>query len=226
MVPFPIRYVVAVTGQRFAGKSVALAYLSEKMGFDVYSLATVLREEATSRGIPLEPRSHLQDLGDQMRAEDDDPASLARLMLRRIHREHLDERRTVAPPRRIAVGGYKRPEELRVFERLGAYAHFNITAGEDSRFDRAIQSGIMARELSHLEPRPTLDRDAFRQHIEKRDLRGHANPWTEGYGQAVAEVVATPSAIQIVNEGSIADLDSALDDHVRVLDDQYRAFSP
>ncbi len=224
VVPFPIRYVVAVTGKRFAGKSAALAYLSEKKGFDVYSLATVLREQAISRGIPLEPRSRLQDLGDELRAGNNDPALLARLTLRRIHREHLDQRGSVEPPRRIAVGGFKRLEELRIFENLGTCAQLNIDADEEIRVRRAIASGIMAREVTHIEPTPELDAKAFREYIERRDLEGHDNRWTDGFGQAVGEVVAARSAIQIANNESIAALDASLDEEIRKLDDKYRAF--
>ena len=96
VVPFPIRYAVGVTGERLAGKSAALAYLTEKRGFRLYSLATELRAIALHRGIPLEPRSWLQDLGDEVRAEHDDPAFLARLTLRRIRRDHHGLRRLAA----------------------------------------------------------------------------------------------------------------------------------
>src|SRR4051794_27116556 len=66
VVPFSVRYVVAVTGERFAGKSACLSYLSEKRAFRIYSLANVLREIAIKRGMPIEPRTQLQDLGDEV----------------------------------------------------------------------------------------------------------------------------------------------------------------
>ena len=68
IVPFRVQYIVGVVGRRFAGKSSALTYLHEKRGFRVYSMAAIVRDNALSIGLPLEPRSHLQDLGDDLRA--------------------------------------------------------------------------------------------------------------------------------------------------------------
>jgi dephospho-CoA kinase len=157
VVPLSVRYVVAITGERFAGKSLALAHLTEKHGFEVYSLATTLRELAVEFGVPLEPRHRLQDFGDELRTEHRDAAYLARLTLRRIHRDHLDHRARAEAPRRIAVGSFKRPEEVRLFENLGRFRQFNIVSSREERLKRALSSGIMARELSHLDPPPCAE---------------------------------------------------------------------
>jgi dephospho-CoA kinase len=225
VVPFSVRYVIGVTGARFAGKSAALVYMADKRGFEMYSLGETLREIAVRLGVPLEPRYRLQDLGDELRAHFDDPAYLARITLRRIHRDHLDQRGTTEPLHRIAVGGFKRLEELQLFETLERFAHFSIVAPQQVRFERALSSGIMERELRHLEPRPKLDLPTFREHIERRDMNGRDDPWTGTYGQAVAKLTDVPSAITIDNGGTYAALDQVLDHAIGKLDRSYRAFS-
>jgi dephospho-CoA kinase len=224
VVPLSVRYVVAVTGERFAGKSVALAYLAERKGFQVYSLATTLRDIAVRLGIPLEPRSSLQDLGDELRAHFNDKAYLARITLRQIHRDHLYHRGTIEPLRRIAVGGFKRVEELDLFEKLEHFAHLRLTASHQTRFDRAHESGVMQRELAHVDPPPGDDIAAFQEQIERRDLHGNDNPWTAGYGQAVETLTAMDSAREIENDGSLAELYDLLDEQVVELDEHFRAF--
>jgi dephospho-CoA kinase len=224
VVPFSVRYLVAVTGSRFAGKSTALAYLSEKRGFELYSLATTLRETAVELGVPLEPRFRLQDLGDELRAHFGDPAFLARITLRRIHRDHLDQRGTVEPLRRIAVGGFKRLEELRLFEGLGRFQHIKVDASDKIRLKRAVASGVGERELRSIGVDAKLDQESFRRHIDGRDLEGHSYSWTEGFGQAVGELLKAPSKV-IPNEGKQADLAAALDEEISRLDKRYRAFS-
>ena len=224
MVPFPVRYVVAITGARFAGKSAALAYLSEKRGFDVYSLAFTLREIASERGIPLEPRSRLQDLGDTLRAEHRDPAILARLTLRRILRDHLDQRRRLDSPRRVAVGGFKRPEELVVFESLQHYAQLNVWSHDTKRLARAKASGIFVLETEHIEPTPAPTSRNFRRYIDERDLFGDQRIWTRGFDQAVGRVTANPAAEAVPNNSTLAHLGRALDEHVRRLDERFGAF--
>jgi hypothetical protein len=224
VVPFSVRYLVAVSGARFAGKSAALAYLSEKKGFELYSLATTLRETAVQLGVPLEPRYRLQNLGDELRAHFDDPAFLARMTLRRIHRDHLDQRGTIEPLRRIAVGGFKRPEELQLFEALGRFAHFRIAASDETRLKRAEDSGVGERELRSIGIKDDLDMASFKRHIDDRDLEGRDHCWTDGFGQAVAEVLTVPSK-EIDNEGNLAELDEELGMKIADLDKRYRAFS-
>jgi len=222
VVPFPIRYVVAVTGERFSGKTTALTYLSEKKGFEIYSLATDLREMAVHRGIPLEPRVRLQDFGDELRAEHNDPGYLGRIGMRRIHREHLSHRPVAEPARRIAIGGFKRPEELEVFEHLPRFSQINMQCARPLRFIRSRDSGVLERELQHFKLAGLVDEDSFAEYVDERDLRGAANRWTGAYGQRVGEVVTKPSALAVSNEGDIAEMYAQLDQLVGDFDDTFR----
>lgn len=224
VVPFPVRYAIAVTGERLSGKSVALAYLSEKRGCRLYSLASELRGIALERGVPLDPRSRLQDLGDEVRAENDDPAFLARLTLRRIHRDHLAHS-AGRPASRVAVGGFKRPEELELFQSLNRFKQFDVRADRPKRFRRAKRTGILERELAHLPALPALTQKTFRIHIDDRDLHGRHNHWTGAYGQLVHKVVDNAAAEHISNNGTLAELYAALDNQVRRLDAEWRSAS-
>lgn len=224
VVPFSVRYVVAVSGERFAGKSAALAYLAEKKGFDLYSLATTLRAEAVRLGVPLEPRYRLQDLGDELRAHFDDPAYLARLTLRRIHRDHLIRGGMIEPLRRVAVGGFKRREEIELFDRLGRFGHLTIVASPARRLERARLSGIGEREVRQLDPLRALDEDSFKELIDHRDLLGDDDPWRADCGQAVASVTKMADARKVMNEGDPAMLCDELDQKISELDRLFGAF--
>jgi dephospho-CoA kinase len=225
VVPLSVRYVVAVTGERFAGKSAALAYLAERKGFRVYSLADTLREIAVRLGVPREPRYRLQDLGDELRAHFEDPAYLARLALRRVHRDHLDDRGTIDPLRRIAVGGFKRVEELELFERVDRFQHLRVEADRQIRFERAVGSEVMQRELAYLDPVPDPSLEVFEEYIDKRDLHGDRNRWTAGFGQGVNDLTTASGAEPIKNRKSLAELYDRLDQEVATLDRRFRAFS-
>jgi hypothetical protein len=225
VVPFSVRYVVAVSGERFAGKSAALAFLSEKKGFELYSLATILREEAVRLGIPLEPRARLQDLGDELRAHFRDPAYLARMTLRRIHRDHLAQRGTIEPLRRVAVGGFKRPEEIKLFESLGRFRHLRIEAEIKNRIKFAKRSGIALYELQQIDRTLKLNKKNFVDHIDGRDREGDENLWRTGYGQAVATLMEIPDAEPVPNNDDLAELHRRLDEKIKQLDHSFRAFS-
>jgi hypothetical protein len=204
VVPFSVRYIVGVSGLRFAGKSTALSYLADKRGFSTYSLTGELRRIAQVRGIAVSSRESLQDLGDELRAEHGDGGFLARLTLERIRADHLHTRGGLT---RIAVGGFKHPKEVAVFNQLADAFHFlRVLAGERVRYARAAGNGILARELTELGipftgvPGPSL----FRWRLEERDRRGQDwRPWTRGYGQSMDKTVTSGiNAHEIRNSGT------------------------
>ncbi|HEX2097260.1 MAG TPA: hypothetical protein VHF50_07830 [Solirubrobacterales bacterium] len=193
VVPLRVDYIVGVIGFRFAGKSVALNYLSEKKGFRIYSLASAVRARADESGIP-PTRPNLQDLGDDMRAETEDGSRLARLALRQIRLDQL-EHNVVTPPVRIAVGGFKHPQELEAFERLTRFRAIRLHAPLPLRYERARRSGLLRRELSEISPTRTPSMKSFRGLIDGRDRHGApGRSWASGYEQAVDAVMATATA--------------------------------
>ena len=247
IVPFRVQYIVGVVGRRFAGKSSALTYLREKRGFRVYSMASIVRDNALSIGLPLEPRSHLQDLGDDLRAGSNDGGFLAREVLRRIRLEQLAHRTSRAPVK-VAVGGFKHPDEItKVFALTRRFRLIRIDASDDARFRRAVEDGTLARELAGIPGSPEPSRQAFDQYLDERDRKGIVarRPWTEKFGQAVdATLEAVHDPLVVENEPAWFDtngspategapdmqdnfntLYSQLEDHVRKLDGRFRTGS-
>lgn len=225
VIPFPVRYIVGIVGLRFAGKSTVLSHLGEKHGFFVYNLSAVLREVAASRGVPLEPRAKLQDLGDEIRAERRDAGYLARLTLRRIRADFLTHRPLARPAPRIAVGGFKHPAEIEVFEKTARFQILAVDANDSTRFARANDSGLLKAELRAFPGPPAPTADSFRRYIDSRDRRGHDFRWTAGYGQAVDGVMAKaadPDA-HVANDDTLADLHQRVARCVDALDGRHRA---
>jgi hypothetical protein len=130
--PLPVRYFVAIVGYRTSGKSLVATYLSDKKGFELFSLSSIVRDRAERRGQALGNRSELQALGDELRAqaflgvEDGEPefgdgGYFARLLLRRI-RSHYHSHRAAQLAPRIALAGFKHPDELAVVAQLKEFA--------------------------------------------------------------------------------------------------------
>jgi dephospho-CoA kinase len=233
VVPLTVRYVLAIVGGRYSGKSAALAYLAEKRGFHTYTLTDDLRNEARRRGISPEPRHKLHDLAEELRAEHEDNAYLARLTLRRIHRDNLAHRNAPASAKRIAVAGIKRLEELEQFELLPAHGVICLKTDPDCmRYERARDAGLLARELEAIVDdqgrSPAVTKESFEHYLDERDLgttkllrEGRA--WTAGYCQDVRSLLDLDFAKPIDNSGRRADMYTSLDRVVHELDEEYRA---
>lgn len=220
VVPFSVRYIVGVGGRRFAGTSTALTYLGEKLGFKVYTLSQELREIARAQGVPLDSRSRLQDLGDELRAERRDAGYLARLTLQRIRADQLRSSESRA---RIAVGGFKHPEEVKVFEELDAFHLLRLDVGLKTRHERACESGMWVIERDGDEQRIGLGR--FQQEVDSRDRDGrYLNEWTDEYGQWVDGIMETsiPSKTLLNGRFDRGELFAHLSKWVAQLDDRHQ----
>lgn len=201
VVPFAVRYVVGVAGRRFAGSSTTLTFLGEKLGFQVYSLSHELRRIAQARGVSLDSRSDLQDLGDELRAENDDGGHLARLTLQRIRADFLRRPESRA---RIAVGGFKHPDEVKVFEDLDHFHFLCLNVGVKRRYERARESGMLAVELAEAGVIGKGTRRQFVEHVDRRDRDGRClHSWTGKYGQYVDGVLDRGSGSTVIRNGRI-----------------------
>lgn len=201
----PVRYLVAVVGYRCAGKSTVVSHLSER-GFEVYTLSTLVRQIAEARGLMTSRRDVLERVGNETRMQARRPGPdggygdggyLARRVLRQIHSRHHRHsvHRPVAP--RIAVTGFKHPDELRVFEHLRGFHLFVVRAVDpdgnqseetelETRAMRAFHTGVLAGALKALghetlsrqcEPGATGKtaaeiRDVFKHYLDDPDLYG------------------------------------------------------
>lgn len=215
--PFRIRYVLGLVGRRWTGKSTVIAHLVEKEGFRVYSLSMTLRRIAVDLGVDPASRVALQDLGDDLRRKGGTDI-LARQTLRFIRSDNLAHRETQASAPRVVVSGFKRPEEVSVFGSLNCFELLGLAASDERRYDRAISSGSASSELLDL---PQLTPLVVKERLDARDRFGNED---DPNGQAVDEVVKlVPQHRTIENEaGTVAELLSDVNKHVRQLDLQYR----
>lgn len=189
IVPFNVQYVLAVIGYRFAGKTAALEYLAEKHGFQLYSLTAELKRLAVERGVSL-ARESLQDFGDELRKNSRQNERFAQLALRRVRRDQLAGRGgMLPPPPRIAVGGFKHPDELSLFQRLERFQVIVVQCSAEKRAERSYGSGVLEQELGR-EIDPDNLQQTFDAEVDKRDREGldHSS-WTAGSGQAVEEMM-------------------------------------
>lgn len=220
VVPFSVRYIVGISGHRFAGTSTALTYLGEKLGFKVYTLSHELREIARAQGVPLNSRSHLQDLGDELRAERRDAGYLARLTLQRIRADQLDSPESRA---RIAVGGFKHPEEVKVFEKLDAFHFLWLDVGFRTRYKRACESGVWAPEQDGQERQ--IGPTRFQREIDGRDRNGcYLYQWTDKYGQWVDGILEQSKPSKVLRNGRFdrGELFTRLSKWAEQLDEQHQ----
>ncbi len=214
--PFPVRYIVGVIGARCSGKSTVLSYLSDKKGFEVYSMSALVRQEAERLGLPVEGRGTLQNLGDELRAGHRPPGPLsapygdggylARKMLRQVHHRFHRHGFSSASPPRIAVSGFKHPDELAVFRELGQFQILWLHADPDERAKRAQQTELLSREIGEaglreladtIDPKGEPRGDLFREYLDARDQDGSAHhPWADKYAQAVARLLSLTDEIE------------------------------
>ena len=221
VVPFRVRYMLGVCGYRYAGKSVVLSHLVEKHGFKLYSLSTVLRRLAHGEGIGPGDREALQDYGDQCRRKGG-AAYLARLTLREIRREQLSHRPDARQTNRIAVGGFKRPEELEAFREIEQFSAIAVQVDDDElRYQRANTVGLPAGELKIPDSDP-VSNDVIADQIDKRDRYGLGGE-DVGCGQAVEEVMELiPEEERIDNSSGMPALFQQVDERIKRLDMMYR----
>lgn len=215
VVPFSARYIVGVAGRRFAGTSTALTHLGEKLGFRLYTVSQELREIARNQGMPRNSREQLQDLGDELRAQRQDGGYLARLTLQRIRADQLHRPEGRA---RIAVGGFKHPDEIAVFEELNNFHFLRLDVGVERRYRRAVESGML--DLEHSEDEPGLT--WFKREVDKRDRDGRGvHKWTGDYGQWVDGVLDRSGKL-IQNSSTRGKLFESLGDWIEELDREHQ----
>lgn len=207
-IPFSVPAVLAVVGKRFAGVDTVIEYLRTRHGFLEYTLGDELRRIAEERGVPIQHRRYLQDLGDQIRTEAEDAGYLARRVLRRVRGDHLGKP-PWSLPRGVVIGGLKTPGELEVISAIDNFACLQVEAEDDEvRFWRAVGHGVLAEEFEADRKRREASGELakgelslwdehsdeeHREYFHKLDEihdQGHPGRWPKDYRGAPAEVIA------------------------------------
>ena len=119
--------IVGITGPICAGKGIVGNILVE-LGFERFSLADEIREEARRRGIPL-TRKTLQDLGDEVRKEEG-----AGAWARRVANKIVGDKNYV-------IESIRNPAEVEVFRAFQDFFLFCIEASDFIRFQRMVKRG-------------------------------------------------------------------------------------
>ena len=112
-----------MTGPNASGKGAVCAFL-QTLGFEVFSLSDVIRDEARRRGLPPE-REHLIRLGNEMR-EAAGPGALATGMLDKLGA-------------RAVIDSIRNPAEVAVLRTLPRFVLLGIRAPVELRFARSLE---------------------------------------------------------------------------------------
>jgi arginyl-tRNA synthetase len=231
--PFSAPRVLGVFGARFAGVGSVVDHLVIRQGYRSYSLGSELRRIAEERGVPVSYRRYLQDLGDQVRAEEGDAGYLARRVLRRIRDDSLREP-PWALPRSIVISGIKTDAELKVLRSLRSFRPVVVRVAEDYvRFERASKRGPLEEEHEADRIRQRVEEGGNerpkwselgeaerRKFFDERDeihLGGHPGNGPEEYKGTPAKVIAElADPIVLENDGSLTDLHARIDADARL----------
>lgn len=232
-IPFSAPVVLAVVGKRFAGVGTAIEYLRTRHGFSAYALGGELRAIAEERGVPVEYRRYLQDLGDEVRTETGDAGYLARRVLRRIRADYL-QRPAWGLPRGIVIAGLKTSRELEVISAMRNFRCLEIRVEDDDlRFERVLERGVLEEEYEaerkrreagepgaggvRWEELGDAERRAFFSELDGIHQDGHPGDWPDEFRGRPAQVIAElENPLVVPNDStSISSLHDEIDKALR-----------
>lgn len=215
--PIAVRYVLGIVGERFAGKSTTIDYLTTRRHFRLYRLTAFIQEEASRRGLDAQDRRILRRVGNEMREEHGD-AVLAHLAFETIRSDHLDSdsRRRAQP---IVIEGFRVPAELEAWQEIEAFRPLIVTAETTVRRERAVDGGWLNEEELEGYPEAGSEREKNEWFEARIDRRDGSKPRSK-----VVEVAAQrEDALKIVNEfSSVRKLQSAVSDEIAELEKWWR----
>lgn len=184
--PMALRYMVGVVGFSHSGRASVTNFLVSRRGFRLYRMVHVLRTYAERWGYdPDDPDPEVLNMvGDEIVKRLDDPAAVAKLTFMRLRSDLIDADRR-RDPEPVVIEGFKRPEELRIFQRLAAFRTMLVDTSPETRLRRAERDSwlIGHPNLHELPPEPEEDDDAVRAarlewlriHIDEKPERRYRN---------------------------------------------------
>lgn len=150
--PLALRYILGVVGERYSGKSSVVDFLVARRGFRLYRMVHVVRDEAARRGVDPNDRKELRRFGDILRGQHG-PDAIAVLVWMRLRQDLLDADRD-REPKPVVVEGFKRPEELRAFQRLATFRTLVLDVDPEVRLARAEQGNWLVDEQRRARSHP------------------------------------------------------------------------
>jgi dCTP deaminase len=214
--PMAIKYVLGVVGERYAGKSTMVDYLTTHRHFRFYRLTQFIHEEALQRGLDVEDNRILRQVGNEMR-ERDGPAILAQLAFRRIRSDLLDSdgNKRALP---VVIEGFRLPEEIEVWKPIEAFRPALVSARTRVRRERAIDGQWVSPD--QMQGYPTSGSEEEKDAWFERNI-DQSNPVHPR--QPLIEAAAGPSAILIENEfRSVKELQETVKDRLSELERWWR----
>lgn len=144
--------VIGLTGSFGSGCGETATYLKDKKGFKVYSLTTLIREEAKSKGKDNPDRNNLQNIGDDLR-KNNKPDFLVRKIFKKIDWNGSDS---------IVIKSIRNHHEALFFKRnLINFYLINIDAPKSIRYQRVISDYTRPEDFDKEDERDSGDDQPF-----------------------------------------------------------------
>ena len=141
--------IIGITGTLGAGKGTIVEYLTEKKGFQHFSVRAFLTEEIERRGMPVN-RDSMVSVANELRAQHS-PGYIA---------EQLFERAKQSGKNCI-IESIRTPGEIESLHKLGDFTLFAVDAKPELRYERIV---LRASETDHISFETFLDN-------EKREMQ-------------------------------------------------------
>jgi deoxycytidine triphosphate deaminase len=212
LAPMALRYAVGVVGERFAGKSTVISFLTDRRNFRLYRLSQPVYEEAMRRGVDPNDRTLLREIADEMRAAYGEEI-LSQLTFARMRADLLDADQT-REPQRIVVEGFRVARELEVWQGLEAFRAIRVSADLSNRREWAERGGWTKEFPDYPAAGTDAEKDAYiRDSIDAKEPRvAH-----------VLEAANGERLIAVNNDADVPTLHTRLDARVKDLDQWWRS---
>ena len=170
--------IIGITGPLGSGKSTASEILQSR-GYKPLSFSDEIKKEAAIKGLPIDNRSVLQDIGDKLRREHG-----LDVLARRIVETFLE-----SGEEKCVIDGIRNPGESKYIQEAGGFV-IGINAPVEIRFERTLARG---------NPYYPQTREEFE--IAEKRYRGVGQ---KSYGQQADECLKL-SDVVIENNGTLED---------------------
>lgn len=129
---------IGVVGQIACGKGVLVDYLIKKLGFQSFSLSSILHDELNKKNIKDFTRKTLQDMGDDLRKRYGD-AVLAKKAIRKLK---IDGRRWKVnhlSSNNIIIEGIRNTGEVEYLKKISNFILIGVKSKREERFKRLLK---------------------------------------------------------------------------------------
>jgi len=123
--------VIGIVGPLACGKGVVADYLIKNAGYTSFSLSFIVHDELKKRGISSFTRTTLQDIGDELRAQEGDGV-LAKRAVAYLQKQGA---------KRVVIEGIRNPGEVAYLRTIPHFYLIAVDATQELRYRRVIERG-------------------------------------------------------------------------------------